>query len=309
MNDKIREFLNSGLLYVHGRDHKFRPILFFNVNRIDRKQFDFDLVTDGLTFWLRYIIYEWMLPLQVEHWVFICNIKGMGMASLAVSSVRKLFAYLQCNFKVRLFRTYLINSSAAIYAPWKVAQKFLDGDTKEKIEFFKGPIPKALFTHANPEQVEQQYGGTAPNCTQFWPPSLPSKNYFVSPEDQKNLISVEQYRELYKRGDLKNMKVNEALIAEKPLVSPQQTVKEIAKPLSHSLQDVDDGQHIASRSTLSSLDTLHDNPPPVMAQIKRTRTKSRYSFKEEDYFDGMDEDLMVSHLGMEPIPQFDTHFL
>jgi len=46
-----------------------------------------DLVTDALTFWLKYIIDEWMLPFQVEHWVFICNIKGMGMASIAVSVI------------------------------------------------------------------------------------------------------------------------------------------------------------------------------------------------------------------------------
>jgi len=82
--------------------------------------------------------------------------------------VRKLFQYLQCNFKCRLFKTYLINASAAIYAPWRIVQKFLDGDTKDKVEFFRKQIPKSLFDHTNPEQVEEQFGGTAPNCTQYW---------------------------------------------------------------------------------------------------------------------------------------------
>jgi len=55
-----------------------------------------------------------------------------------------------------------------IYTPWKIAKKFLDGDTTKKVEFYKTQIPVELFKHANPEQVEEQFGGSAPNCTQFW---------------------------------------------------------------------------------------------------------------------------------------------
>jgi len=38
----------------------------------------------ALTFWLKTVIEEWMLPGQVEQWVFIGNIKGMGIGALAV---------------------------------------------------------------------------------------------------------------------------------------------------------------------------------------------------------------------------------
>ncbi len=127
-----------------------------------------DVVTRALTFWLEYIISDWMLPGQVENWHFICNIKGMGISTVAASSVRKLFGYLQSNFKCRLHKMYLINASSGIYAPWQIAKRFLDGDTVEKVNFYKTSIPTDLFKSVHPDQVEEQFGGNAPNCTQYW---------------------------------------------------------------------------------------------------------------------------------------------
>jgi len=83
--DKIKEFLNTGFLYVHGRDHKFRPVVVFNIYRMDTKAVDFSLLTDALTYGLTYIVNEMMLPGQVENWVFLSNAKGLGLAQVAVA--------------------------------------------------------------------------------------------------------------------------------------------------------------------------------------------------------------------------------
>jgi hypothetical protein len=45
---------------------------------------DIDLMLRVLTFWFEHIINDWMLPGQVENWVFIVNMKGMGIAALAM---------------------------------------------------------------------------------------------------------------------------------------------------------------------------------------------------------------------------------
>ena len=63
---------------------------------------------------------------------------------------------------------YLINASAGIYAPWQIAKRFLDGDTVEKVNFYKNQVPQDLFKTVHPDQVEEQFGGSAPNCTQYW---------------------------------------------------------------------------------------------------------------------------------------------
>lgn len=45
---------------------------------------DLDVMLRTMTFWFEHIINDWMLPGQVENWVFIVNMKGMGISNLAV---------------------------------------------------------------------------------------------------------------------------------------------------------------------------------------------------------------------------------
>jgi hypothetical protein len=206
--------LDSGFVYVHGRDHKFRPIIVFNIHLLDPKTCDIELITDALTFLFEYIIDEMMLPGQVENWVFITNLKGMGISSVAVPSVRKLFAYLQTHYKCRLHKMYLINASNAVYVPWQIAKKLLDGDTVEKVQFYKTQKPANLLLHANPSQIEERFGGSAPNATHYWPPIIPSSEYFLTKEDGSTLITKKEYFSRYQSGSLVNMKICQAIIGE-----------------------------------------------------------------------------------------------
>jgi hypothetical protein len=37
MDDEIKKFLESGLVYVTGVDHRFRPIIVMNISKVDAK--------------------------------------------------------------------------------------------------------------------------------------------------------------------------------------------------------------------------------------------------------------------------------
>jgi len=64
---------------------------------------------------------------------------------------------------------YILNASPGIYIPWQIIKKFLDGDTVDKVQFYRNLVPDNLFTHTNREQIEEQFGGSAPNCTEhYW---------------------------------------------------------------------------------------------------------------------------------------------
>ena len=62
----------------------------------------------------------------------------------------------------------MINAASSVYLPWKIIQKFLDEVTLSKINFYKTSEPAALFAHTNSEQIEQQFGGSAPNTSHYW---------------------------------------------------------------------------------------------------------------------------------------------
>ena len=38
LTPKIQEFLNSGIVYVHGRDNRFRPIIVMNMYLLDTQK-------------------------------------------------------------------------------------------------------------------------------------------------------------------------------------------------------------------------------------------------------------------------------
>jgi len=67
---------------------------------------------------------------------------------------------------------YIVNTPSTIYIPWKIAKKFIEESTVNKIFFHKKQNPDPLFAHTNKDQVEEKYGGTAPNIDKFWYPLI-----------------------------------------------------------------------------------------------------------------------------------------
>jgi len=213
LSDALKEFLDKGYLYIHGRDSKFRPIIVFNAYIIDSKTLDVDLMIAALTYFFEFLIKNLLLPGQVENWIFITDLKGMSLTSIPFNAIKKLISYLQHNYRGRLAVMYIVNAPTSVYIPWQMAKKFMEESTAKKMQFSKKQIPEALLEHAHLEQLEVKYGGKVSDNTQYWPPKFPSNNYFVKPEDRKSMISKEEYALRYKSGELDQMIVNPALIS------------------------------------------------------------------------------------------------
>lgn len=74
--EAINFIVNSGIVYIHGRDHMFRPIIIyrpdlFQTNRKKYSVYEFQL---SMAYFLDSIIHEMLIPGQVENWVVICDI-------------------------------------------------------------------------------------------------------------------------------------------------------------------------------------------------------------------------------------------
>lgn len=87
-DDETRTFINSGLMYVHGRDHRFRPIIVFNAYRIDLKIINEDQMLKGITYLLEIVMKYYFIPGQVENWVLIMDLNGSGLSSLSTSTIK-----------------------------------------------------------------------------------------------------------------------------------------------------------------------------------------------------------------------------
>jgi len=328
VNDQIKEFLDKGYLYVHGRDHKFRPIIVFNVSLLDIKAFDCDLMIDALTFFLEFIIANLLLPGQIENWIFILDLNGMGLSTLPLNPLKKLLGYLQHNYRGRLYVMYIVNTPSTIYIPWKIAKKFIEESTVNKIFFHKKQTPDPLYAHTNKDQVEQKYGGTAPNIDKFWPPILPEKDVFLNTQERRQLISKEDYISLYENGRLSKYKVNMDLTTcPLPTVSTEfnQNVPQSGKNTVYVLST---HRGDLSRSVVNELTkkptyeivvknttTLTKLEQQLQAQTKATvgtRMVTRYTTGLEtegaDYKEMMDEKYKEM-LEANDIPEFTSRFL
>jgi len=305
--DSVKQFLEKGVLYIHGRDNKFRPIIVFRAYLIDAKTFDVDQMIDGLTYFFEYVIEHFLLPGQVENWVFITDLNGMGMSSIPYGPIKKLLGFLQNNYRGRLAVMYNVNTPTFITVPWKMAKAFLEESTVKKINFLKKQVPEPLFLLARQEQIEIKYGGTAPNLTQYWPPIVPSHKYYVKPEDAHVLVSSEEYMARHRGGKLDKLKLNKTLVesSQSPLRINDSTVSKdfsispgkdliflSAKP------GVNEGKFNSARDCSTKMESS-----PII------RSKSQEIFSdEEDYNDIMDENPILN-IKEHRIRQFKAYFM
>lgn len=165
--------LNSGAIYFHGRDHRFRPLLIINIERFEFSKNSSDSYCNLLCFLLEFAIKKLMMPGQVENWIVITDLCNKGLTKLPISDMQRVIKTLQDNFRCRMSVNYLVNSPRSIYFIWRIAKKFIEEHTIKKIRIEKNSDPSEILTHFNRSQVERKYGGIAPNLTQFWPPTFP----------------------------------------------------------------------------------------------------------------------------------------
>lgn len=267
LTEPVRNFLEKGFLYVHGRDHKFRPIVVFSAYLLSAKSFDIDLMIEALTFFFGYMIENLLLPGQVENWIFITDLKGMGISSIPFDPIKKLLGFLQHNYRGRLYRMYIVNAPSSVYVPWQMAKKFLQEATVKKIQFYKQQVPEPLFEHANRDQVEKKYGGNAPDLKLYWPLEVPSSNYFLNRDEAKCLVSKEQYRSYHTKGQLKGHKLNMAIIDEdktiQPIQIPAQTPRRVA-----GTKDLTADQTSCESSAIKS--KRQSEAPPTPEYVSKT---------------------------------------
>ena len=209
LNSNVLEILNSGCIYVHGRDCRFRPIIVMNIeifcNLKDKYQTS-DFETTALKF-IDYIVDNMLIPGQVENWVTIIY---MGDASLfnIPDSVKKLMVIVQNNYRCRLHKSFIIGLSSFMTFLWEMIKYIIDLDTVKKFNILKNDELHEIQKLINSKQLEKRFGGEAPNCANkfLFPPREVSNEYLL-PTDVKDQLLMKQ--ETYLKTIYENKKIVE----------------------------------------------------------------------------------------------------
>ena len=159
--DKCSKVLNSGFLYIFGRDHQFRPLLIcqpYILQKCLDIYSDTDIINASI-FICQYMVNYMLIPGQIENWIMIVNMEDTSVLKIP-DSVKKLINYLSEYFIARLYRCYILGLNAFLRIIYKIICTFVEKSTVEKVIILDDKDDKRKHQDINPENLEERFGGT-----------------------------------------------------------------------------------------------------------------------------------------------------
>lgn len=213
--DKSIKLLNTGFTYIYGRDHQYRPIIIcqpYILQKYEKEYSETDVVNASI-FICQYMVNYMLIPGQIENWIMFINLGKTSLLRMP-DPIKKLIKALSDYFIARLYKSYIIGMNAILRLIFKFMCSFLEEVTAKKFVILEGKKDPKLFTDFNPQNLEERFGGQAPNCVYdeefcLFPPRMPSNNYFFNNEDpEKILITEDEYIERYNKGQIPSQSVS-----------------------------------------------------------------------------------------------------
>ena len=110
---------------------------------------------------------------------------NLGVWNFPYGIMKAVFAVLTVQWKQKPRCMFIMNAPKTFTAVFTVISQFLDENALSKISINSGSHNPRLLELIAPEQLEERYGGLAPNKTEnFWPPSYPSHVFNPMPPDE-----------------------------------------------------------------------------------------------------------------------------
>ena len=207
--DKCMQILNSGFLYIHGRDHQFRPILICQpyILQKNKKEFAPNDIYNASIFLCQYMINYMMIPGQIENWIIFVNLAGTDGVTLP-GSMTKLVKALSDYFVSRLYKCFVLGLHPFLIFIYTIVCKIVETVTVEKVIILKNKEDPKKNLYINEDNLEKRFGGEAIDLdygedNSLFPPRMPSDNFFLENENAKDiLITEEEYIEKFNSGKI-----------------------------------------------------------------------------------------------------------
>ena len=196
--DKTISLLNSGFMYVHGRDHHFRPLIFVTIKVVKNilgKNYNFDDINKSIIFLMNYIMKYLLIPGQIENWIIFVDLDEVGFTDLG--DFQKIISTLSKR-RGRVFKNIFVNIGSFLKFSLKAIIKMVSSVAKKSIILGANELNKVMEL-ISPDNLEQKYGGNAPNIipggNNLFPPIMPNANYALNGE-KINIITPEEYKNI-----------------------------------------------------------------------------------------------------------------
>jgi len=182
LNDDSKRLLSNGLLYIHGRDKSFRPILIFRTSVLtELSEREYPDAMDAMMFVILYTINHLLVPGKVENYNVISDMGDSPVLKVPVKFCIEMARIFQTHFKCRAHLCIALRATFGIKTIWKLISPFVDEKIRSKIVISSEETDEILSNTVHPSQLERKYGGEAENLTCFWPPRFRSNTFGHNP--------------------------------------------------------------------------------------------------------------------------------
>ena len=198
INIKIISLLNSGFMYVYGRDHHFRPIIIVSIKMVKNvihQKYSFEEINESIVYLMNYIIKYILVPGQIENWIVFVDFEDVGISD--IGDFKKILSTLSKQ-RGRVYKNYFVNIGGFIKMSVNTVVKMFSSVSRKLVILGHDELKKAQEL-ISPENLEKKYGGLAPDIVpggnNLFPPIMPSSNFALSGE-KLNIVSPEAYKEM-----------------------------------------------------------------------------------------------------------------
>jgi hypothetical protein len=191
---QVQNLLNSGIVYITGRDNRFRPLLIVNIERLEDHKTQIEKITYLLVFFIEFIRSRLSIPGKVENFILLLDMCGRRVKDAPVKEVKKLYDVIQGHYPDYMSLNYIVNSGGKGVLG-SLFNNFMDYDTNRKTIWDKDNGSEFLSVHFNSCQYEAKYGGGLEEVNEFWPVNLPIGPFNAAGETQTQYLFADESSE------------------------------------------------------------------------------------------------------------------
>lgn len=188
LNDDITAILNTGFIYAHGKDNRYRPLLFLNPAKYNKEKYPLETWTKAASFFIEFLLNKYLVPGKVENWNIIVDCKDLSAKAIPWD-LKTVFSGIKGVYRCRLYKLYLLNLSSIFLFAWKMAKALIGPTVEAKATMINADNGEYndLFKTINRNQVEKKFGGFAPTLTdgEYFPEKF-NYPYYYSKTDKEN---------------------------------------------------------------------------------------------------------------------------
>ena len=172
IKDVHYQLIKDGFVYFAGRDRHYRPYCVLRLSvMMNSSASDEDIMQTIVSFY-NWIFHHTQMDGHVENIISIIDAKDITLMGMRWNLLKRLMPTVSVINGGKSRGVFVLNTFSVVSMIFKMVSMFIDANTLAKFNATSDSTNDLLKAMVAPQQLEEKYGGTAPDRDDYWPPTL-----------------------------------------------------------------------------------------------------------------------------------------